>query len=225
MQASAHPKKACAKCDKSLGAFSCDGCQQSFCLKHVAEHRQELTHQMDLIEQEHDLLHEDLSTQADKHHEHPLFEFIDRWQRESIEKIEQVAKDSQTELTEILRGITDHGKKNLQRMSARLHRARDSDGFFENDLNRWSQQLIHLREEIKYMSETINIVTDPSTTAVHSIQITPKRTPEHSVKANDRINRIACFVARLGNNLDQSFVLVFRCQSFVFNSLGTVCAG
>jgi len=182
MYASINSKKNCPKCEKGTGAFSCDGCQQSFCLKHVAEHRQELICQMDNIEQEHDIFQEDLLNQIEKQNEHILFNRIDRWENESINKIEQIAKQSRIELKQILDNINNYGQKSLNKIFLKLRRAREFDDFFENDLARWTQQLNHLRAEIECMSNNINITNDNSTSVIKFIKIVNGQTIENPVK-------------------------------------------
>jgi 3-methyladenine DNA glycosylase AlkC len=180
--ASSHSKKICSKCEKSAGSFSCDGCGQSFCLKHVAEHRQEIICQMDNIEQEHDIFHDDLLNQAKKQNEHILFNRIDRWEKESIEKIQQTADESRTKLKQILDSIIDYGQKSLNKISLKLRRAREFDDFFENDLNRWTEQINHLRAEIEAMSNSIDITHDNSTSVIQFIKIVHDQTIAIPVK-------------------------------------------
>ncbi|CAF3378412.1 unnamed protein product [Rotaria sp. Silwood1] len=74
-------KKACAKCDKYVGVFSCDDCQQSFCLKHVIENRQESASPMDNIEREHDIFYDVLLNQRQKDNEHILFDQINQCEK------------------------------------------------------------------------------------------------------------------------------------------------
>jgi hypothetical protein len=192
-------KKTCSKCDKGAGAFSCDGCQQSFCLKHVAEHRQELITQMDNIEQEHDIFHEDLLNETQKQNEHFLFNRINQWEKDSINKIEQAAKESRMVLKQILDSIIDHGHKSLNKISLRLRRARELDDFFENDLTRWTEQLTHLREEIQCMSNNLDITNDNSTSVIKFIKIIPDRAIENPVKIINLLYLI--FLINLGNEL------------------------
>lgn len=45
--ASATEKKSCIKCWKGQRQTLCDECQQYFCMKHLLQHRQELSQQMD----------------------------------------------------------------------------------------------------------------------------------------------------------------------------------
>lgn len=175
-------KKICSKCEKGAGSFSCDGCQQSFCLKHVAEHRQELIIQMDNIEQEHDSFHDHLLNQTEKQNEHRLFNQIDRWEKESIEKIQQIANESRIALKNMLDSIINYGQKTLNKVSLKLRRARELDDFFENDLDRWTQQINHLRAEIQCMFDSIDITNDHSTSVIQFIKIVNDQTVEIPVK-------------------------------------------
>ena len=76
------------KCEKGGGVFTCDECQPSFCRKHSEGHRQELTKEMEIIDQEHDILQRYIMREIDTH---PLLSRIDLWEEESINKIQQVA--------------------------------------------------------------------------------------------------------------------------------------
>ncbi|UJR32156.1 hypothetical protein I4U23_019623 [Adineta vaga] len=100
MSASAMNKKQCVTCNKSGGILICDGCQQSFCGKHVIEHRQELAGQLDNIMQEHDLLQQDLLQPSSK--KDALLERIDHWEKYSIAKIQMAAETARTTLKELL---------------------------------------------------------------------------------------------------------------------------
>ena len=185
--ATSQSKKHCSKCEKGAGSFSCDGCGQSFCLKHVAEHRQELTRQMDIIEQEHDILHEDLLNQAKEQDQHPIFRRIDRWEKESIEKIQQTAEKSRSTLKQILNSVGDYGQKSLNKVLVKLRRARESDDFFENDLDRWMQHINRLREEVESMANSIDIAHERSTSAIQLIEIVHDRTvPGEVYRSIDR---------------------------------------
>src|ERR1700677_934414 len=97
--ASALLKNPCAKCDKGGGVTTCDGCQQSFCIKHIIEHRQELAIQLDNIGQEHDLFRRDLTQENSAY---PLFIRIDEWEQESITKIQVAAEAARADLQQLL---------------------------------------------------------------------------------------------------------------------------
>jgi chromosome segregation ATPase len=182
MRTNSSAKKTCSKCDKGAGAFSCDGCQQSYCLKHVAEHRQELVSQLDGIEQEHDLFYEDLSNRMQTQSEHILFSRINQWEKDSINRIEKAAEESRNALKQTLDSVVDHGQKSLNQISLKLRRARELDDFFENDLARWTQQLTCLRADIDYMSNSIDLANDNSISVIKFVKIIPDRLPDTSVK-------------------------------------------
>ena len=46
MASSARTPQPCSKCPKSQGQATCGGCEQWFCIKHLLEHRDELSEQL-----------------------------------------------------------------------------------------------------------------------------------------------------------------------------------
>ena len=58
--ASASLPNPCVKCSKGRAQILCSGCQQWLCFKHLNEHRQELSHEMDHLTQQHDELHREI---------------------------------------------------------------------------------------------------------------------------------------------------------------------
>ena len=71
-------------------ASSCEGCSQSFCSAHWVEHRRSLDEQIDVLI--HDL-EVSLDKQALEVDHHPLKDEIDQWEKESIAKIQDKAKE------------------------------------------------------------------------------------------------------------------------------------
>jgi hypothetical protein len=82
----------CAICtNKSVtGVFKCQGCLQTFCLKHTNEHRENLRQQLD------ELLFENKQVFHDfNRHEHlssKLVNQIDRWEHDAIKSIQKMAQ-------------------------------------------------------------------------------------------------------------------------------------
>jgi hypothetical protein len=144
---------------------------------------------MDNAEQEHDIFHEDLLNRTEKQNEHILFNQIDRWEKESIDKIQQIAQESRITLKQILDNIINYGQKSLNKISLKLRRAREFDDFFENDLTRWTQQLNHLRAEIECMLNNINITNDHSTSIIKFIKIAHDQTIENPVNIYNLLYR------------------------------------
>jgi hypothetical protein len=101
MASSSTTKAPCAACgSKGIGIFKCEGCAQVFCRKHVIEHRDALSNQLDEIVFEYDTLQQTMAESKDKpnHQHHPLIKQIDKWEKDSIEKIQQTANEARQQV-------------------------------------------------------------------------------------------------------------------------------
>jgi hypothetical protein len=103
MASSASPKAPCTTCgSKSVGIFKCEGCSQVFCRRHVNEHRDILSHQLDEIVLEHDTLQQSIIERKDQRKKtHPLIKQIDTWERDSIVKIQQTAEEARQQVDKL----------------------------------------------------------------------------------------------------------------------------
>ena len=146
MSASTTNKKQCAKCDKGAGIFTCEGCEQAFCGKHVYEHRQELIIQLDNVMQEHDVIQQEFEQSTTK--KSPLMIEIDQWENDAIAKIRAAAETARMDLQELFH----QSKKQLVETCLNIKRdllsSREADDYSEKDLLRWKEQLKQLRTEI-----------------------------------------------------------------------------
>ena len=162
-------KKPCAKCTKGIGILTCDGCQQSFCTKHIVDHRQELSVKMDTIGQEFDLLRQELI--RDGPLTHPLLARIDVWEQESIRKIQQSAQKARDDLGQYVNRSQIDIKERCKRITDELQSTRDSGDYTEVDFQSWTDQLAKLRS----MAEKpliLDLVDDEKTpTPIHLVQI------------------------------------------------------
>lgn len=156
--ASSSEKKPCFKCPKGPGQVMCDGCQQYFCLKHLLEHRQQLSQQIDDLTLDHDQLKQNLLLNHDDK-QHPLIKRVDRWEAKSIHKIKQIADEVRLQLRESL----DHSKKNigesLYRITDELRESRQTEAFTEVDLAKWMNQLQRVKDQLENPPK-INITHD-----------------------------------------------------------------
>ena len=67
----------CSQCQKRQGHATCGGCERWFCMKHLLEHRQDLSRQMDECILERDQLQANLTTD-DNDQQHLLLTRVDR---------------------------------------------------------------------------------------------------------------------------------------------------
>ncbi|CAF1012461.1 unnamed protein product [Rotaria sp. Silwood1] len=149
-------QKHCAKCGKTGGLLVCQGCQLTFCSRHAAQHRQELTYQLENIMQEHSILQQNIERSSN---EYLYLQKIDKWEKESIRKIRIAAEMARTDLRQLI----DKPKRQLTRISRDLaydfKSSMKTDDFSENDLIRWIKKLNDLRLEIK-SSYSIELIED-----------------------------------------------------------------
>jgi adenylosuccinate synthase len=92
-------KLSCVTCNKGIGQFKCEGCSQTFCIKHATEHRQALSQKLDEVILEHDMFQQTIT--EDKNENHSLIYYIDQWEEKSIDKIRQIAKEIRQEVNQL----------------------------------------------------------------------------------------------------------------------------
>jgi transposase-like protein len=140
-------KNRCVICGKEKASFKCEGCSQTFCYKHVNDHRQELNKQLDVIEVTRDLLRQTLNEQTVDPQQHPLIQQINQWEQDSIRKIEQTAKEAKELILKHTAGQTTKIESKLTKLTDQLREDREENDFIETDLNQWREELKRLEEE------------------------------------------------------------------------------
>ncbi len=103
MASSTLTKAPCATCgDKSVGIFKCEGCSRIFCRKHVNEHRDILSQQLDEIVFEYDILQQTITELNDQqNYRKSLFTKIDQWEKDSIMEIQQTANEARQQVEQL----------------------------------------------------------------------------------------------------------------------------
>jgi hypothetical protein len=152
-------KKRCIKCDGEKcggGLFTCDGCQQMFCGRHVSEHRQELSLQLENTMQEHDLIQQESNQFVS---DQSVLEKINIWEKESIEKIKKTAEIARADFYQCQTIAQEQFKKKCNEFGENLRIARRTDDFSEPDLIKWNQTLTNLKTQLESMTK-INITED-----------------------------------------------------------------
>jgi AraC-like DNA-binding protein len=141
----------CIKCGaKSGGLFMCHGCHKSFCWKHTLEHKQELSLQMDIIAQDHDLLQQDLNHQS---MHHPLLIQIDQWEKESIIKIQKIAEEARMDVKTKVQESKDQLQTLCTKIIDELRLSRESDDFSEVEITGWTARLKQIRQQLETPTE------------------------------------------------------------------------
>ena len=158
----------CIKCgNKGGGIFMCHGCGQSFCWKHAGEHRQDLSRQIDIIGQDHNLIQREMSESST---DHPLFHQIDQWEKKSIAQIQKSALSARLDLQKKLQELKDQLQESLTNISRELSQSREKENFFEIHLTQWNERLEKIRQQLKKPLE-IQMISNDQTPPIHMIKI------------------------------------------------------
>jgi hypothetical protein len=162
-------KTRCATCGKEKSTVRCEGCQQLFCFNHLTDHRQQLSVQLDQIEGDRDLLRQTLTEQTNNPQKHLLIKQIYQWEKDSINKIQQTAKECRQILLQHTTEYINQIEINLTKLTDQLRETRQENDFNEIDLNEFKQKLTQLTTELDKPSN-ISIQHD-STTLIKNISV------------------------------------------------------
>ncbi|CAF1065262.1 unnamed protein product [Rotaria sordida] len=168
--ASVTSKTPCVTCGKGAGLFKCEGCTQTFCTKHVAEHRQTLHHQLDEIIVKHDSLQEKIIENKDQ--SNPLIKYVDEWEQKSIVKIQQMAEETRQKVVKLSDIHKRTVSKELNLLTEQIKKAREEDDFIETDLIYWISTLNRMRDELITVPLSNNIKEDQSAPLIYQLKLT-----------------------------------------------------
>lgn len=149
-------RKCCVKCEKDRAAYTCGGCSQEFCFKHLSDHRQELSKQLDEIETSRDSFQQTLNERTNDPQRNSLLRQIDSWEHDSIRTIQQTAAEAREKLSTHLNDETTTIKRQLDVLTKKIQQRREEDDFFETDLKHWNDELTRLTQALT-KSANINI--------------------------------------------------------------------
>jgi len=181
-------KTACVACDSKdiSGIFKCEGCSQSFCLKHTNEHRCLLNSELDDIILEHENIFNTFN--ENKQESFLLFDQINQWEKDSIIKIQKTAQDVRIQIqqfAELQKGEInmfikikkkrflcynlEQTKKKFHQMTKELETARENQEYLEKDLYRWKILLEQFKYDLTILSPSIILYQDPNKALVHKL--------------------------------------------------------
>jgi hypothetical protein len=170
--ASSSLRKHCANGNdcKQPAAALCEGCSKALCTKHFIDHRRLLGEEMDVIISEHNHFQHILNEQTINRDSHPLFKQIDEWEKESIIKIQQKAKELREQLFHLTTVHWNELSKRLRNLSEQLKEGREHDSFVETDLQQWEKTMANLKA--KFISpSTFTISRHDESPIVQNISI------------------------------------------------------
>jgi hypothetical protein len=167
--ATATARGLCVICGKEKRGVKCEGCSQMFCFEHLPVHLQQLSAELDEIEINRDIFRQTLNEQINDPKNYSLIKQIDRWEEESIKRIQQTAKECRQLLSQ---QTTQHIPKievNLIKLTAQMRQIRKENDFNEIDLSQFKQKLAKLTKELDQPSN-VSIQQD-STSLIKNISV------------------------------------------------------
>ena len=146
-------KNICLRCKRETRTYICEGCSQRFCFNHLLEHRKNLDEQLDQIGNDHDRFRQDLNDQTIEPTKYPSIERINRWEKDSINKIQQIANHYREKLTNYTNRFLHQIEEKLNHLAEQIKKTRDENEFNEIDLNDLTQKLQKLRKEFTQLPD------------------------------------------------------------------------
>jgi hypothetical protein len=175
--ASSISKSLCITCAKKEAFFTCRECRQDFCEDHINEHHQTPINQMEDFLNDHNQLQQMVCEYIKQPNQHPLIQQINKWERQSIQKIQQAANDARTQILNVIGDHIISVKKSLENLTEKLEQVRNDEKPSEIFLRQWRDKLEKLKidlitpdtiklrkddDDIAFISKIIVIIIQPN---------------------------------------------------------------
>ena len=167
-------KAQCVTCGKEKNTIRCEGCEQPFCYNHFGEHRQTFKTHLEEIDLACEQFQQALTKLNIKPQKHPLFQQIDQWERDGINKIQQTAEEARKILFKYLPAHVVIGAENLNAFIKQMRESREENDFFETDIQRWKEQLNILKEKLRTPSNVVVELTSIPLVTKISVEVFSK---------------------------------------------------
>ena len=82
---------------------------------------------------------------------------IDAWERETIQRIQQIAANARTNVNELMRKYTNDISDRFEQISIQIQERQKQGDYLENDIERIRNQLEQLKNDIKHVKKTIHV--------------------------------------------------------------------
>ncbi|CAF1467364.1 unnamed protein product [Adineta steineri] len=141
-------KTLCFTCKKDKITYPCEGCTKEFCLAHLNEHKQFLDDELNHIINDYDAFKQRINEQREKPENHPLMKQIDQWETNSIEIIQQEAKECRKIFIRYSKRFIKDIEMKYNDLSEQIKQTHKENEFNEIDLSYLTNQLKSITEEL-----------------------------------------------------------------------------
>ena len=151
----------CSTCNKEKLTYSCQGCSNRFCFDHLAQHRLDLSQQLEHIQNDHDQLRQDINEQKFNPTQHSSIKQIDQWGKDSIDQIKQTAQQCREKWIDYSNAYLLRIEKKLKDLAEHIKEMQREKEVNEIDLNDLKQKFEELRKELD-QPRNISIEQEPT---------------------------------------------------------------
>jgi hypothetical protein len=149
-----NPTTQCFTCKNEPGIFTCEGCSQRFGRDCLPKHLDKLDTDLEQLKNDHDQFRETLNRQKQNPNEYSIIKDsiikeIDQWEEDSINKIKHTANECREQvINHINNEYFIEIEKKLNDIAKQLEAIRGKNQFNEINLNRLTENLNKLKEEL-----------------------------------------------------------------------------
>ncbi|CAF1425852.1 unnamed protein product [Adineta steineri] len=169
--AMANNKRKCSTCHRENNTYTCEGCSKRFCATHIPQHQQRLNEELNHISHGYNEFKQTINEQKQNTQNHSLLEQIDRWERNSIEIIQQKAKEYRESVIQFLRTFINDIEMKFNDLSKQIQQLQKENDFNEINLNYLTNQLRKITEEL---NNPPNVSIDCSHSSFNEISLITK---------------------------------------------------
>ncbi|CAF2934855.1 unnamed protein product [Rotaria sp. Silwood2] len=150
-----------------------------YCHDHFLQHREGLNRQLEILSNERDGLLHKIEQQKVESEQHALMKKIDEWERDSITKIQQMAKEAKQTLLSHVAKFISRVEQRLNLLTDELRQKPSKNTFVDTDITKWKQEL----EQLKVLLENPPDlkVQEDSTPLVTKIQVKTSTQQKHKL--------------------------------------------
>ena len=160
--ASVHDRASCFICGKEKLTYPCQGCSNRFCFDHLGQHRLELSLQLEHIQNDHDQLRQNINDQKLDPTQHTILKQIDRWEKESVNRIKQTAQQCREKWIDYSNAYLLRIEQKLKHLAEHIKEMQRENEVNEIDLNSLKRRLRGLQKEL---DQPTNICIKEQTTS------------------------------------------------------------
>jgi len=133
---------------ETIGAVSCEGCKDIFCMKHLLEHRKVFSPKLCYYLFEHNRILQQLLKQEEKNEssKKDILSQINQWEKYMIERIHYKAELARERLDQLIGKDEKVIIKNAQELTKKINKRNRTEDLLEEDIEQLKQSVIHVKE-------------------------------------------------------------------------------